>query len=210
MPFKDKARAKEHFRLRYLKQKEMAYQGATIFLRDVKKSFKRGTSVDDTAEELLDEFREVYNSSIVDSEVAKLQTELVPNEPSDEIEEMFSTLTRSERSVERAKLIQKLEFLEILDTNDDVQANRFINDVRIAMDVKVKGQEMEDAKKKSFLRLGKPLGKASTETSPDTDETGDKETVPASLSLWKSFFTGGGAGGGEERSSANFKRSRSR
>ena len=188
----------------------MAYQGATIFLRDVKKSFKRGTSVDDTAEELLEEFREVYKSSIVDSEVAKLQTELVPNEPSDEIEEMFLTLTRSERSVERAKLIQKLEFLEILDTNDDVQANRFINDVRIAMDVKVKGQEMEDAKKKSFLRLGKPLGKAITETL-DTDETGDKETVTTSLSLWNTFFTSGsGAGGGEERSSATFKRSRSR
>ena len=103
--------------MQYQKQKEMAYQGATIFLRDVKKRFKRGASVHDTADEMLDEFREVYNSPIVDGELAKLQTGSVPNEPGDEIEEMFSTLTRAERSTERAKLIKKLEFWEILDPN---------------------------------------------------------------------------------------------
>jgi len=208
MPFANKEIENQYRRLKRKQKKEMAYQGATIFLRDIKKSFKRGSSVDETADEMLDEFRDVYNSPIVEAEVAKLQTEMVPNEPSDEIEEMFSTLTRSERAVERAKLIQKLEFLEILDTNDDVQANRFINDVRFAMDVKVKAQEMEDAKKKSFQRLGKPSGKVITETT-ESDETGDKATV--TTSLWNAFFTsGGGAGGGEERSSATFKRSRSR
>jgi len=132
---------------------------------------------------------------------------LVPNEPSDEIEEMFSTLTRVERSIERAKLIQKLEFLEILDTNDDVQANRFINDVRIAMDVKVKAQEMEEAKKKSFQRLGKSSEKVITEHT-EGDETGDKVTV--TTSLWNAFFTAGGGSGSDSRSSATFKRSRSR
>ena len=208
MPFKTKKQKLAYQKEYRQKKKEMAYQGATIFLRDVKKSFKRGTSVDSTAEELLDEFKDIYNSPIVETEVAKLQTELVPNEPSDEIEEMFLTLTRAERSTERAKLIQKLEFLEILDTNDDVQANRFINDVRFAMDVKVKAQEMEDAKKKSFQRLGKPLEKVITEAT-ETDETGDKETT--TMSLWNAFFTAGGGGSGSDfKTSANFKRSRSR
>jgi hypothetical protein len=206
MPFRDKAKRRLFDQTRRQKKKEIAYQGATIFLRDVKKSFKRGASVDDTADEMLDEFRDVYNSSTVDAELVKLETELVPNEPSDEIEEMFLTLSRSDRQIERAKLIQKLEFLETIDTNEDVKANRFINDVRFAMDVKVKAQEMEEAKKKSFQRLGKLSEKVSTEHT-ESDETGDKVTV--TTTLWNAFFTAGG-GGSDGKSSATFKRSRSR
>jgi len=72
MPFKTREQKLAYQEKYRQKKKEMAYQGATIFLRDVKKSFKRGSSVDDTAEELLDEFREVYHSSTVDAELAKL------------------------------------------------------------------------------------------------------------------------------------------
>ena len=207
MPYKNKEDHQKYLKAYRKRKKEMAYQGATIFLRDVKKSFKRGASVDDTADEMLDEFRDVYNSSTVDAELVKLETELIPNEPSDEIEEMFLTLSRSDRQIERAKLIQKLEFLETIDTNEDVKANRFINDVRFAMDVKVKAQEMEEAKKKSFQRLGKSSEKVITEQT-ESDETGDKVTV--TTSLWNAFFTPGGGSGSEGRSSATFKRSRSR
>jgi hypothetical protein len=95
-------------------------------------------------------------------------------------------------------LIQKLEFLETIDTNEDVKANRFINDVRFAMDVKVKAQEMEEAKKKSFQRLGKLSEKVSIEQT-ESDETGDKVTV--TTSLWNAFFTAGGGSSSDSRSS---------
>ena len=103
----------------------------------------------------MDEFAEMSKSSAVEHEVEKLHRELIPNEPADEVEEMYATLNKKERAVERQKLVQKLEFLNTLDTNEDIRANQYVEDVRFAMNAKVKAKEAEEANMLSRKRLGK-------------------------------------------------------
>jgi hypothetical protein len=206
MPFKDKTQIKEYKHSYYQRLKEMTSQQVPIFLRDVKKNFQRGVSANTTASELLEDFGKVYNTTSVECKLEKLQRELIPNEPTDEIETRYLTMSKSDRQSERQRLIQKLEFLNRMDANDDIRGNRFIDDVIMAMDAKAKAKEAEEANMRSRQRLGKSsVSTGLMEPKTKAPEPEPKDPLPTSM--WNSFFGGSGGGGS---SSSSLKRSRSR
>jgi hypothetical protein len=91
MPFKNKDKFNAYRRFRRQRQKEMAHQQASTLIRDIKKNFTRGVSAGTTAEELVEDFSEVYNSPVVMNEWERLVREQIPNQPTDEVEEYFLT-----------------------------------------------------------------------------------------------------------------------
>jgi len=190
MPLTDKAKKKEYDRLYYQRKKKMSYQQAITFIREAKNFHKRSVSANTTANELLDEFVDVYKSSAVELEVEKLPRDLLPNEATDELEMFFSSLTRKERAAERQKLLQKVKFLDRMDANEDILANRFIEDVRFAMDTKVKAKELEEADLEGRRRLGKST-LPTTVMEPIAPAPAPEPK--AQSSIWDFFGAGGGA-----------------
>jgi len=160
----------------------MAQQQAFMLFRDIKKNFTRGVSAGTTAQELVEDFSEVYNSPVVMGEWEQLARDPLPNQPMDEVEEYFLTLNKVERAKEYEKLKQKLKFLETIDINEDIKGNQFVGDVLIAMDEKVKVREAEKAAIKTRQQLGRFKPKATETTEP-------AETVKPSggNTLWNFF-----------------------
>jgi hypothetical protein len=76
-----------------------------------------------------------------------------------------------------------LEFLNTLDANEDIRANQFVEDVRFAMDAKVKAKEAEDANMRSRKRLGKPSVESAMEPKKP------KQPEPRQPSTMWSFLT---------------------
>jgi len=183
MPFKTRAQKLAYLKAYHQHKREMSHQQAHTFIREIKNSLKRDVSANSAATELMDEFAEISKSSAVEHEVEKLQRELIPNEPADDVEEMYATLNKKERAVERQKLVQKLEFLNTLDANEDIRANQYVEDVRFAMNAKVKAKEAEEANMLSRKRLGK----SSVDVPMEPKRTKQQEPRPTST-MW-SFLT---------------------
>ena len=139
------------------KQRQMEITSATNFIKDVKRNFRRNVSVETTADEMMEEYANVFNSSAVQREIAKLPIHSIQMNPTDEVEANYlntKSWLRSYRAEEYQKLTQKLKFLETIEMNDDIKANQFIFDVQIAMDAKNKAIEAEEANKRKRQRLG--------------------------------------------------------
>jgi len=183
MPFSTKVKQRAYDQLRYQRQKEMATNQALGLIKDVKKNYKRGISAGTTANEMLEEFGTTYRNEAIHYEMSKLSRELIPNEPMDDIEELYLTLDKAGRVAEFERLAQKIRFLETMDLNDDIRANQFIGSVLLEMDAKAKAKEADEASRKSR----KNLGKSTKSTDQATTGTESIEPQPVA-SVWGSFF----------------------
>jgi hypothetical protein len=143
-----KEKQKEYCVLYRQRRKQMMHNQAVQMIRETKKNFERQISANTTASEMLRDFSTVCNTPLCENELARLPRQLIPNEPTDEIEEYFLTLARVDRDREREKLIQKMQFLDTMAANDDIMANLFVDDVVVAMDGKMKAKEAELALQK--------------------------------------------------------------
>jgi len=183
MPFKDHEEQKQYLRTRRRRLKEMATTQAIGLIKDVKKNYKRGISAGTTADEMLEEFGTTYRNEAIHYEMSKLSRELIPNEPMDDIEELYLKLDKAGRVAEFERLAQKMRFLETMDLNDDIRANQFIGSVILEMDARAKAKEAEEASRKSR----KNLGKTTKSTDEATTSTESMEPQPVA-SVWGSFF----------------------
>ena len=199
MPLKDKRQNQTYHQLYHQRQKEMIHNQAVQMIRETKKNFERDISANTTASEMLRDFSAVFNTTLCENELSRLPRQLIPNEPTDEIEEYFLTLARVDRDREREKLIQKMQFLDTMAANDDIMANLFVDDVVVAMDAKLKAKEAELALQKTRKQLKKkePLPPNEAEPAPKPQAT---------TSMWGSLFGAGGGGA----STPSLKRARSR
>jgi len=165
----------------------MSTHDALLLIRDAKKNYKRAVSAGTTAEELFQEdFSKVYNAPAMAKELEHLPQQLIPNEPTDDVERGYLNLSKSERASEIERLTQKLRFLETMVKNEDIMANQYVGEVLVALDMKVKTKEAE----KAILKTRQTLPKSSSNKSSD-DQTS---------SIWGSLF---GAGGGQKRPRTN-------
>jgi len=182
MPLSNKEQRKLYDQLRYQLKKQMSTIEALTLIRDAKKNYKRNISAGTTAEEILqDGFCTVYNTPIMSHELEELPRELIPNAPTDDVEAHFLTLTKSERTVEYEKLLQKLRFLETIERNEDIKANQFVGDVLVAMDMKVKEKEA----KKATLKTRQTLGQF--KPAPAEASGGGQASEPSNT-MWSSLF----------------------
>jgi len=151
---------------RHQERKKMEGTQALMFIRDVKRNFKRGVSVEATANDMMDDHGKIFKSSLVEKELNQLPTVLIPNNPSDHLEASYLKMSKAERMDEYQNIAQKLKFLETIDMNEDILANQFIADVQVAMDAKAKAQEADEAQKRKRQRLGSSFWNLEIPTAP--------------------------------------------